>query len=198
MDYPADRAFEPASRPGPLVAMEMMLSLASHMAALDRSRQPASIRAMESIANPADHAAATDRSRQFGSVRAMEPIPNPGDHAAVPGRSPRSASVRGAEPRPNPAPSPEADAESRTRSLVRQHPWTTRFWMELTPAQQSRIERQLHRGDVRLAGERADAPAAWDSMGLADRVGLVFGKGPSSEHPPPADGRDGSTLAGSS
>jgi hypothetical protein len=90
------------------------------------------------------------------------------------------------------------DAESRTRLLVRQNPWLTRFWMELTPAQRARVERQLHRGNVRLAAERTEPAMAWDSMGLSDRAELVFGKGPSFERPAPAEGRSAPTLAGNS
>jgi hypothetical protein len=171
MDY-LDRFFEPAARPGPVVAMEPM---------------------SEPVAPPAP-----DWSPGPGTVIAMEPRPNPvsppaADRPLQPGR------VRAAKPRPGPAPSPvETDAESRTRSLVRQHHWLTQFWMELTPAQQQRVERQLHRGNVRLAAERADAAAAWDSMGLADRARLVFGSGTPFERPAPAERRDGSVWAGNS
>ena len=143
-------------------------------------------------------AAVADPSPQLDVVVAMEPIPNPVNHSRPTERSHQSASVRAAEPRPNPAPAPVADAEARTRLLVRQNPWVTRFWMELTPAQQSRVERQLLRGNVRPASGQADAAAAWDPMGLADRVGLVFGRGAPFERPEPPARREGSTLAGSS
>jgi hypothetical protein len=157
---------------------------------------------MRPIPDPGNYpvAAVADPSPQPDVVVAMEPIPNPADHPRPTERSHQSASVRAAEPRPSPAPIPDpaADAEARTRLLVRQNPWVTRFWMELTPAQQSRVERQLLRGNVRPASGQADAAAAWDPMGLADRVGLVFGRGAPLERPEPPAQREGSTLAGSS
>lgn len=195
----AARSGEPTPRPSPLFAMDMMLRLAEHAAAVERSRQTDAVRAMEPIPSPGDYAA-PDRGHQPGSVVAMEPVPNPRDRAAATDRNAvRSASVRAAEPRPDPAPSPEGDAEDRTRSLVRQNPWLTRFWMELTPEQRARVERQLHRGNVRLASrEQADPAAAWDPMGLSDRASLVFGRGPSFQRPAPAETPNRSTWAGSS
>jgi len=84
------------------------------------------------------------------------------------------------DPVPDPAPrpwfdapaaeqevAPPADPALRRRALLRQQPWLSRFWSELTAAQQQRVQR-------RLPGE-AEPAAAWDSMGLADRVTLVFG-----------------------
>jgi hypothetical protein len=131
-------------------------------------------------------------------IRAMEPISSRGDYAQSTERSTQMSAVRPAEPRPNPAPPSAADPESRTRLLVRQNPWVTRFWMELTPAQQARIERQLHRGNMRLAAGQGEPAAIWDPMGLSDRVGLVFGRVPSAEPPVSPERRDDSTLAGNS
>lgn len=151
MDY-LDRFFEPAARPGPVVAMAP-------------------------IANPMD-ASATDPDFGPSPVVAMEPIPNP---AAAPTRDRPPQSGRTRAPEPNAAPASEADETSRTRQLVRQNQWLTQFWMELTPAQQQRVERRLHRGGgVRLAAEQAQPAAVWDPMGLSDRAKLVFGDGQSS------------------
>ena len=68
------------------------------------------------------------------------------------------------------APPPAPDPEARLASLLRQNPWLVRFWSELTPAEQSRVTRALSRG-----GQAGPAPAAWDPMGLRDRVELMFG-----------------------
>ncbi len=136
-----------------------------------------------------------------GPVVAMEPRPDPPppsvSSAALDGSAQpnRDRGARGAaEPRPDPA---AADPEARTRSLVRQNPWLTQFWMELTPAQQARVERQLNRGGMVLAAERAEPAAAWDSMGLSDRAKLIFGNGGGQplERPAPPERRDGSTWA---
>ena len=170
MDY-LDRFFEPSPRPG-LVA------------------------AMEPIPNPPDQSA-MDRDSQPSPVVAMEPRPNPVPSSAT-DRNPQPSRVRATEPRPNPAPPAEADADARTRLLVRQNHWLTQFWMELTPAQQRRVERQLTRGNVRLAAGQVEPAAAWDSMGLADRTRLVFGSGAPYERPAPAERRDGSVWAGGS
>lgn len=163
MDY-FDRFFEPAARPGPVTAMEP-------------------------IANRMDWPAA-EREYPSSPVVAMEPIPNPVVAAAAAERTPQPSRTRAVEP--NPAPASEADAASRTRQLVRQNPWLTQFWMELTPAQQQLVERRLHRGAVRLAAEPAQPAAVWDPMGLSDRAKLIFGDGPSPERPAPAPKRDDS------
>jgi hypothetical protein len=165
MDF-FDQFFEPASRPGPVVAMQPIVSSGDYGPATDRVAQPTLVRAMEPIANPADY------------------------HPTAENRAPLPASHRTSDPRPNPVPPSEADAESRTRLLVRQNFWVTRFWMELTPAQQSRVQRQLHRSNLLLTGGGTDAAAEWDRMGLADRVGLVFGKTPSGPRPEPMKSRE--------
>ena len=188
MDY-LDRFFEPqarqyaASEPRPAVAP-----------AADWTPQPGSAFATEP---PPPYATVADRGVQAPApVVAMEPRPNPPTTAADAGAPP--SRPRAAEPRPETlagagsAAPQAADPEARTRLLVRQNPWLTRFWMELTPAQQSRVERQLRRGDVALAVENSEPAAAWDSMGLADRAALVFGRG---ERPAPPDRRDGSIWA---
>jgi hypothetical protein len=76
---------------------------------------------------------------------------------------------------PDPPSAPEEpatppDPAQRTAALLRQNPWITRFWSELTPAEQGRVTRALAR-----RGAAATAPAAWDPMGLQDRVELLFG-----------------------
>jgi hypothetical protein len=73
---------------------------------------------------------------------------------------------------PDPAPlspAPPSPAQ-RTAGLLRQNPWVARFWSELTQAEQIRVTRALAR-----RGAAATAPAAWDPMGLQDRVDLLFG-----------------------
>jgi hypothetical protein len=79
---------------------------------------------------------------------------------------------------PEPPDAPEAAAElpvvldpvTRMAVLLRQNPWLTRFWSELTPVEQSRVTRALAR-----RGAPGPAPNSWDPMGLADRVELLFG-----------------------
>lgn len=166
LDY-WDRYFEPAPRP---------------MSVTSTEPQP-------------EPAAPADRPHETGPVVAMEPIPNPPasygrDREIQPGL------FRAPEPRPNPATPPAtADTEERTRLLVRQNQWLTQFWMELTPAQQTRVRRQLRRGEVVLASGQADPAAAWDSMGLSDRARLIFGADPPAERPTPPERRGNEVLA---
>lgn len=70
-------------------------------------------------------------------------------------------------PEPEPEPVRAPDPALRTQALLRQQPWLTRFWSELTPAQQARVGRRLP----------GDSAARWDGMGLPDRVTLLFGTG---------------------
>lgn len=175
MDY-LDRFFEPAPRP--------MAAAAAEPARVQADTVPA----------------AADWNPEPAAVVSMEPIETPADRWPAAERGPQQAAVRAAAPRsPDPAAAAGADGEARTRLLVRQNPWVTRFWMELTPAQRARVERRLLRGtgDVRLASERQAEPAnVWDPMGLSDRVGLVFGGGAPSSRAPSVDGYDPSSLAG--
>lgn len=195
MDY-WDRFFEPPTLQGPVAAMEPRPDPAP-APPVHWTLQPGPVVAMEPRPDP-PYPLAADRGFQPGSVVAMEPRPNPPPQSASVEGNAQANRVRAPEPRPElPAASP-ADPESRTRLLVRQNPWLTQFWMELTPAQQSRVERQLRRGDVVLAAEKAEPAAAWDSMGLADRAKLVFGNGQPLERPAPLERRDGSTWARSS
>ena len=64
------------------------------------------------------------------------------------------------------------DPAQRMAGLLRQNPWLARFWSELTPAEQIRVTRALSRSGAAPAA----APAAWDPMGLQDRVELLFGR----------------------
>lgn len=191
MDY-LDRFFEPASQPAPVVAVEPRPDPAP-----DWRVQPGTVVAMEPRPNPPSSPAA-DWNAQPGAVVAMEPRPNPPASPAVDGNM-QASRARAVEPRADPAPAPETDpgtdVESRTRLLVRQNQWLTRFWMELTAAQQARVERQLRRGDVVLAAGNAEPAVAWDSMGLSDRARLIFGSGQPMERPAPSDKRDGSNWA---
>jgi hypothetical protein len=78
------------------------------------------------------------------------------------------------QPAADPPPVP-TDPATRAAALLRQNPWLARFWSGLNAAQQSRVAQRLQ------AGNRAMPPteiaAAWDRMGLADRVSLVYGDG---------------------
>jgi hypothetical protein len=68
------------------------------------------------------------------------------------------------EPVPEPVPA-AAPAPPSTAELLRRNPWLSRFWSELTPAQQARVTRRLP----------ADTAARWDVMGLPDRARLLQG-----------------------
>lgn len=128
-----------------------------------------------------------------GSVMAMEPRPNPpAAERAAPLPRPR-----GVEPAPTPeaAEAEAATQQSRTHQIVRQNQWLTRFWMELTPEQQARVERQLQRGGTRLASSRSDPAGAWDPMGLSDRVRLLFGGGQRAHEAPVRASDRGDTWA---
>lgn len=63
----------------------------------------------------------------------------------------------------------------RARQATRQQPWMTRFWAQLTPSQRARVETRLRRRD---GTPPTEAPVAWDSMGLADRVRLAADDAP--------------------
>ncbi len=209
MDY-FDRFFESQASQRPAVVMAQSrpdLAPAPPPAPAPASGwdlPPGPVVAMEPRPDPLSSSTSwsgSDGGLQPGAVVAMEPRPNPPppsvSSAALDGSAQpnRDRSARGAaEPRPDPA---AADPEARTRSLVRQNPWLTQFWMELTPAQQARVERQLNRGGMVLAAERAEPAAAWDSMGLSDRAKLIFGNGGGQplERPAPPERRDGSTWA---
>ncbi len=71
-----------------------------------------------------------------------------------------------------PEPAPPPDPARRTRFLLRENPWIAGFWAELAPAERARAERAFAR-----RGEHDDLPAAWDRLGLAERVLLLFGPG---------------------
>ena len=76
---------------------------------------------------------------------------------------PTAPEVSAAQPLP-------LDPAARSAALLRQNPWIARFWSELTPVEQSRVTRALAR-----RGAAGPVPAAWDPMGLADRLELLFG-----------------------
>lgn len=102
---------------------------------------------------------------RFRPVPAPAPVPEP-----VP--APEPIAIQAPDPAPwYPEPDPEpvraADPALRTQALLRQQPWVTRFWSELTTAQQARVGRRLP----------GDSAARWDGMGLAERVALLFGTG---------------------
>ena len=92
------------------------------------------------------------------------PVPDPAP-IAIQAPDPGAAAPWFPEPEAEPAHAP--DPALRTQALLRQQPCVTRFWSELTPAQQARVGRRLPR----------DTAARWDGMGLPERVTLLFGAG---------------------
>lgn len=90
-----------------------------------------------------------------------EPLPE-----AVPAILPEPIAAPLPLPEPPAIEEPPPDPALRVTALIRQNPWLTRFWSELTQAQQDRVARRL-RGD--------DIPARWDALGLAERVRLLYG-----------------------
>jgi len=74
--------------------------------------------------------------------------------------------VQPAAASPPPPPAAPVDPAVRRAALIRQNPWVTRFWGELTSDQRGRVGRRLP----------GDAASAWDRMGLAERVRLLFGE----------------------
>lgn len=215
-----DRVFDPSLRsrpwfaseppPRPSIASATGMGVAPGSAQATDSRfdpQPAtgwggsygSVVAMEP--RPDAPSATGWNAQPTSQVVAMEPVPNPPATSAAE-RPTQTARLRVPEPRSaEPAPIPAAasataiDPEARTRSLVRQNQWLTRFWMELTPSQQARVQQRLRSGGMVLAADSADPAMAWDGMGLSDRAKLVFGTGQPSDPPAPIDRRDGSTWA---
>ena len=148
-----DRLFEPerfgAQPPRPAAAPPRAVAALPPVAA--PAAVPPPIAPPAAVAPPASPPAAVAPEIVAPDVAtpdtvAMEPLPDP---------KPVAASRR---------PAPE-DAEARLRQTIRQHPWVTRFWSELTLTEQARIARQLPADD--------DPPGRWDSMGLADRARLV-------------------------
>ncbi len=88
------------------------------------------------------------------AIVAMDPLPDP------PAASTAPAASAAAQATPAAAPPRRSIAE-----VVRREPWLTRFWSELTPAQQGRIRRQI----PERSAER------WDAMGLPERARLLGG-----------------------
>jgi hypothetical protein len=101
--------------------------------------------------------------------------------AAAPPLEARTAATVTPSARPEP-PAPPPDPALRRRALLRQFPWVAQFWSELTQAQRGRVGRRL---------QADDTAAAWDRMGLAERIDLLFGTrsstagGGSGAAPPP-------------
>lgn len=75
------------------------------------------------------------------------------------------------EPVAPPDPVAPSDPTHRMAGPLRQNPWLAPFWSELTPAEQLRVTRAL----ARRGAQPPAVPAAWDPMGLQDRVELLFG-----------------------
>jgi len=76
---------------------------------------------------------------------------------------------------PEPEPPARVDPAVRRAALIRDNPWLAQFWAELNRAEQARVTRALRRSGT-VVGEGA-IPSAWDRMGLAERVRLVYGNG---------------------
>jgi hypothetical protein len=90
-----------------------------------------------------------------------DPLPPPIEEATLP------------EP-----PAPQAvpvDPAARRAALLRQNPWIAGFWGQLTPAQRAWATRRMQRGGATLSAD--GVAVAWDRMGLAERVRLLFGEG---------------------
>ncbi len=109
---------------------------------------------------------AADGGVAAGGAPAPGELP-PGWYVPDPPAAPEEPAVAQAAPPPAAAPVSPA---VRTAALLRQNPWISRFWSELTAAEQGRVLRALAR-----RGTPGPAPAAGDPMGLADRVTLLFG-----------------------
>jgi hypothetical protein len=90
-----------------------------------------------------------------------DPLPLPIEQAELP------------EP-PVPQAAPLAPA-ARRAALLRQNPWIAGFWGQLTPAQRAWATRRMQRGGATLSAD--SVAVAWDRMGLAERVRLLFGEG---------------------
>jgi len=103
---------------------------------------------------------------------------------------PLLAAAACATPAPAPAPAPPRRTPPASLSeRVRQEPWITRFWAQLSRAQRRRVLARLARRDppVRTA---EDAAPLWDALGLPERDTLLYG-------PPPAAARpNGNSAAG--
>lgn len=104
---------------------------------------------------------------------------------ADPLASPSAAPASDPLASPLSAPSVEAEPDTlrsaeapRARQAQRQQPWMTRFWAQLTPLQRARVETRLRRQN---GTPPTEAPVAWDSMGLADRVRLAADDAPGSD-----------------
>jgi hypothetical protein len=74
-----------------------------------------------------------------------------------------------------PAPAAATDPATRRAALLRQNPWITGFWGQLSTSQKGWVTRRMQRGGATLASD--SVAVAWDRMGLAERVQLLFGDG---------------------
>jgi hypothetical protein len=99
------------------------------------------------------------------------------------------------EPRPNPtraaaAAPAAATASVSTQERVRRNRWLTRFWEELSPEQQRRVEERMRRARPPLATDRPEAQRLWDTMGLEGRDALVFGTPARAPRPAPGSAQE--------
>jgi hypothetical protein len=165
---------------------------------LDRFFEPSAesnpSRMMKSSTAPAFPATAEIDS---GLGRSPTTALSPASMSPTPGRVLQTKSPNRRGSGLQPIPSPQFDAEERTRLAVRQHRWLMRSWSELTSAQQVRIERQLRQGSVGRTAERTELAAIWDTMGLVDRTKLNFGNSQLFENSLPTEQRGESIWAGS-
>lgn len=173
-----------ATRPWPRLGAALLLGAAigactqldqatRHVDALDRVFEPERFR--PPVAGP-------PKAPSAEAATGAEPAPMPAEGMAdVPPLTARPEPGTGLPPGwyvPDPPTAPETpaappaslDPAARIAVLLRQNPWIVRFWSELTPAEQGRVTRALSR-----RGAPGLAPVAWDPMGLADRVELLFG-----------------------
>jgi hypothetical protein len=122
---------------------------------------------------------ATATPRIVQPAPAARPAPRPRPAPAVVAAPAAAAIVLGAPPDAEvpapaaapPAPSPQTPAgPQRIPALLRDNPWLARFWAELDAGQRDRVTRALAR-----RGGAGEPATAWDPLGLAERVALVFG-----------------------
>ena len=142
-----DRIFEPTPEPAPQLVLQVV---------------PAQQPPPRPVPSPG---LAKDPEPAPGNIerRALEPA------AVAPPASIETAALPPVEAQARP------DPAVRRAALIRDNPWLTQFWSELSPGEQARVTRAMQRSGTVVG--TGPIPSSWDRMGLADRVRLVFGDG---------------------
>jgi hypothetical protein len=155
------------------VALLLLLALPGCQAAQDLDAALRRVDVLDRVFEPGRF-----RSPPPQAVPPAEPEPEPEPVAKAPEAEPLPAAAPAdlampeVAPVTEPAPAAEAPpqpvqaAPPSAATLLRRNPWLSRFWGELTPAQQARVARRMPGGA---------SPEAWDRMGLGERVRLVYG-----------------------